>query len=62
VLLLDGLFQPSLMFVDKGRSLPYSGTAERVGSNLTSKYDTMLERVAKEKHSNLLIDIRKLQL
>ncbi len=47
-------FQPSLTFV----RLPKSGAPERcitlVGSGLTCKYWTKLERLPKDKNSNLL--------
>ncbi len=52
------LFQPSLMFVGEYRSLPLSGAPERcltrVGSGLTRKNLTRLERLARDKHPSLL--------
>ncbi len=51
-------FQPSLMFVGEARSLPWSGAPERsftrVGSGLTRKRKTRLEKLAVHKHSSLL--------
>ncbi len=51
-------FQPSLMFVGEVRSLPQRGSLERcftrVGSSLTHKRQTRLERFARNKHSSLL--------
>jgi hypothetical protein len=51
-------FQNSLMLVEKHRSLPLSGAHERcftrVGSSLTQKHKTRLERPAIYKHSSLL--------
>jgi hypothetical protein len=51
-------FQPSLIFVVKARSLPKSGAPERqftwVGSGLTRKHKTKLERLARDKHPSLL--------
>ncbi len=51
-------FQPSLEFVGKARSLSQSGAPERllnrVGSGLTHKDKTRLERLARDKHSSLL--------
>jgi hypothetical protein len=48
----------SLMFVGKARSLLLSGACERcfihLGSSLTSKHETRLERLARDKHSSLL--------
>jgi hypothetical protein len=47
-------FQLSLMFLDKARSLPKGGVPERyiaqVGSCLTHKHRTRLERPARDKH------------
>ncbi len=46
------------MFVGEARSLPLSGAPERwftqVGSSLTHKYQTRLERLNRDKHSSLL--------
>jgi hypothetical protein len=46
------------MFVGKARSLPTSGASERcfihLGSSLTSKRDSRLERLAMDKQSSLL--------
>jgi hypothetical protein len=46
------------MFVDEARSLPQSGTPERgftlVGSGLTHKHWTRLEKLARDKHSIIL--------
>ncbi len=51
-------FQPSLMFIVNSRGLSYSGAPERcftwVGSGLTCKHVTRLERLARDKHSRLL--------
>ncbi len=51
-------FKPSLMFAGKARSLPQSGSTQmsiiRVGSGLTHKLKTWLERFVKDKHSGLL--------
>jgi hypothetical protein len=51
-------FKPSLMFVGKATGLPESGAPERcfawVGSGLTNKHYTGLERLAKDKRSSLL--------
>ncbi len=45
------------MFVGKARSLPWSGAPEmcftRIGSGLTQKHRTRLEKNASDKHSNL---------
>jgi hypothetical protein len=45
------------MFVGKARSLLLSGACERcfihLGSSLTSKHETRLERLARDKHSSL---------
>ncbi len=50
--------QPILMFVDKARSLLLSGASERnfihLGSSLTSKNYTRLERIARDKHFSIL--------
>jgi hypothetical protein len=46
-------FQPSLLFVGKARILPLSGTTF-VGSCLTCKHYTILERLARDEHSSLL--------
>ncbi len=50
--------KPSLMFVGKAKSLPLSGAPEScfgaVGSSLTHKHTTRLERLARDKHSSLL--------
>ncbi len=50
--------QPILVFVGKARSLLLSGACERcfihLGSSLTSKDETSLERFARDKHSSLL--------
>ncbi len=50
--------RPSLMFVGKARSLPLSRELERsfsqVGSGLTHKHETRLERLARDEHSSLL--------
>jgi hypothetical protein len=47
-----------VLFVGKGRSLPYSGAPERffnrVGSCFTNRHYTKLERLAMDKHSSLL--------
>jgi hypothetical protein len=49
--------QPVLMFAIKARSLSWIVAAERfsarVGSGLTRKHFNMLERPARDKHSNL---------
>jgi hypothetical protein len=46
------------MFVGKARGLPYSGAHERcftwVGSCLTCKHYTILERLARDEHYSLL--------
>jgi hypothetical protein len=44
------------MFVGKARSLPQSGVHERCFTwiGITLKHYTILERVARDKHSNLL--------
>jgi hypothetical protein len=51
-------FQPSLMFVGKSRSLPYTGATPRcftwVGFCLTCKHKTRLEKLARNKCSSLL--------
>ncbi len=51
-------FQHSLMFLGKARSLPTSGASERcfihLGYSFTSKHKTKLERLAMDKHSNLV--------
>jgi hypothetical protein len=51
-------FQQSLMFLDKTRGLPQSVAPERcytwVGSGLTRKHLTKLERLGRGKHSSLL--------
>jgi len=51
-------YQPCLIFVGKAMSLPLSGTSERclicLGSSLTSKFKTRLERLSRDKHSGLL--------
>jgi hypothetical protein len=51
-------FQPSLLFVDKARSLPYIETHEGcftwVGSCLTCKHFNILERLSRDEHSCLL--------
>jgi hypothetical protein len=59
-----GLFQPSLMFVGKARSLPYSGEPEsfftQVGSGLSHKHWASLERLerlARGQTLELIIDI-----
>ncbi len=48
-------FQSRLLFVGKARSLSLSGASERsfasVGSRLTCKHYTILERLARDKHS-----------
>ncbi len=50
--------QPGLMFVGKAGSLPQSAASERcficLGSSLTSKYQTRLERLARDKHCSIL--------
>ncbi len=55
---LGKLYQPSLVFVDKARSLTYSGARERyftkVSSGLTDTHQTRLERLTRDKHSSLL--------
>ncbi len=52
------LFQPSLMFVGKARSLPQNGAPERcftrLSSSLAYKQQTRLEWIARDKHSSLL--------
>ena len=49
---------PSLIFVGKARSLPYSGAPERffdrVGSCFINSHLTRLERLVMDKHSSLL--------
>jgi hypothetical protein len=54
----DMLFQLSLIFEVKFRSLPWSGTHERcftcIGSDHTNKHYTKQEKLAMEKHSSLL--------
>ncbi len=56
--ILGKLFQPSLMFVGKASCLPLSGGHEgyftQVGSGLTCKHYTRLEKFASDKHSSLL--------
>ncbi len=51
-------FQPSQLIEGKAGSLPLSGTPEKcftwVGSCLTCKYYTILERLASDEHSCLL--------
>ncbi len=51
-------FQPSLIFVGKAKSLPWSRAPTRcfnhVGSGLALKYQTKLERNSRDKHSRLL--------
>ncbi len=51
-------FQPSLLFVCKARSLTLSrahqGFFNRVGSCLTNKHYTTLEKLVRHKHSSLL--------
>ncbi len=51
-------FPPSLKFVGKARSLPQSEASESfftwVCSGLTSKHQTMLERLARDKRNSLL--------
>ncbi len=51
-------FQSSLMFVGKAKSLHASGASEmcfiHLGSSLTFKHQTRLERLAMDKHSSLL--------
>jgi hypothetical protein len=48
-------FQPSLMFVSKGYSLPKSSTFQVLHSRCpTHKRQTWLEMPAREKHSSLL--------
>jgi hypothetical protein len=46
------------MFAGEARVLPLSGTPERcftwVGFGLSCKHETRLEKLAKDKHSNLL--------
>jgi hypothetical protein len=58
VFVLGKPFQSSLMFVDEARRPPKRGVPERcftqVGSSLTRKHYTRLERLAKEKYSSLL--------
>jgi hypothetical protein len=49
----EKLFQPSLMFAGKARSLPQSGPPDRVGSGLTWKHWTSLEKLARDKRSNI---------
>ncbi len=50
---------------DQARSLTQSGTPERcftwVGSSLTHKHQTMLEKLARDKHSSLLRKFVKLR-
>jgi hypothetical protein len=52
------LFQPSLMFAGKDRSLPLSGAPEKCfdqeGSGLTHKHQTSILRLARDKHSSFL--------
>ena len=54
---LGKLFQPSLIFLGEARSLPLSKASERlfnrVGSCLTLKHYTILERLARDEHSSL---------
>jgi hypothetical protein len=51
-------FQPNLLFMGKARSLPLNGAPERgftwVGSCLARKHKSIIERLAKDKHSSLL--------
>jgi hypothetical protein len=51
-------FQPNLMFQGKARSLPQFGQFERrytwLGSDLSQKHWTRLERLARHKHSSSL--------
>jgi hypothetical protein len=58
VFVLDKPFQPSLVFVGKSRSLPYSGAPEKcitqVGSGLTRNHWTGLQKLARDKHSSLI--------
>jgi hypothetical protein len=42
------------MFAGKARSLHWSGAPEKVGSSLTCKHFTRLERLSRDKHSGLL--------
>ncbi len=52
------LFRPSLMFVGKVRSLPYSivyfSYSSQVGSSLTHKHKMNVEGLARDKHFSLL--------
>jgi hypothetical protein len=54
----DKPFQPGVMFVGKARSLLYSEAPgrcfTRVGSGLTHKHYTRLEKLARDKRSRLL--------
>ncbi len=49
-------YQPNLMFVGKARRLPLSGKTQRhfikVGSGVSRKHQTRLERLARSKYSN----------
>ncbi len=55
MLVLGKLFQSSLMFVGKARSLPLSGEPERYFNQIFSgKYYTRLEKFARDKHFNLV--------
>jgi hypothetical protein len=45
--------KPSAMFVDKVRSIPFSGALTRVGSGLAHKHYTRL-RIVEDKQSSLL--------
>jgi hypothetical protein len=57
-LLLASLFPTSLLFVGKARSQPFSVEPERcftwVGSCLTHKHYTILEKLARTQHSSLV--------
>jgi hypothetical protein len=54
----DKPFQLSLLFVGKPESLPFSGAPKRcllmIGSSLTCKHYTILERLVRSEHSSLL--------
>ncbi len=46
-------FKPSLMFVDKAGVYPSEATS-RIGTGLTHKHKTRMEKFARDEHSSLL--------
>ncbi len=56
MLVVGTLFKPSLMLAGEARGLPKSGALERcftrLGSGLTRKHFTRLERLVRDKHSS----------